>query len=125
MKGAAPFATIPGEPNPPSTDPIALLNYALQRHPGSVSLVNFARTVLWTSRGEDGPSGHGGSQGPAPGAYAAVSVPPDLRANLEGPPEEQDAFVLIHIPRAVVDAMDEEVRKPSLILVPPGIVRPS
>lgn len=117
MIGRAPFATVPGEPNPPSTDPLALLNYALKR--GVVSLVNFAGLVIWTSPGEPADA-----NGPAIGPYAAVSMPEDIRRNLEGPSEQQDAYILIHIDRATLDAMDEEARKPSLILVPPGIVRP-
>lgn len=123
MIGRAPFATVPGEPNPPSTDPLALLNYALKR--GVVSLVNFGAAVTGVSvntmSGElcalDDPEAFDG--------LLFVEAPVEVCRDLDGPPEEQDAYVLICIPRAVVDAMDEEARKPSLILVPPGIVRPS
>lgn len=124
MKGRAPFDVPPGPGAPPSSDPIALLNYALQRYPESVSLVNFAGSVLWTAPGDRGPSGHGGEQGPPPGPHAAVSLPPEVRENLDGPPEEQDAYLLIHIARAVVDEMDSPVERP-LIVLPPGVRRPS
>lgn len=107
MIGRPPFATVPGEPNPPSTDPLALLNYALKR--GVVSLVNFAGLI---------PPGSVGN------GVLFVEAPPDVCANLAGPPEQQDAYILIHIDRATLDAMDEEARKPSLILVSPGIARP-
>ena len=126
MKGRAPFATVPGEPNPPSTDPLALLNYALQRHPGSVELVNFADVVKAVALPDLVKLGLRlrGTVTPPP-VRLDVEVPFEVGNDLAGPREEQDAYVLICIPRAVMDAMDEEARKPSLILVPPGIVRPS
>lgn len=124
MIGRAPFATVPGEPNPPSTDPIALLSYALQRHPGSVELVNFADVVKAVALPDLVKLGLRGTVVPPP-ARLDVEVPFAVGRDLAGPREEQDAYVLICLPRAVVDAMDGEARKPSLILVPPGIVRPS
>lgn len=124
MKGRAIFATVPGEPNPPSTDPIALLNYALQRHPESVSLVNFAGSVkeksvrrAYAEVASDDPSVLEGLLL----VEAPVVVCRDLEDNL---PEEQDAYLLIHISRAVVDEMDSPVERP-LIVLPPGVRRPS
>lgn len=124
MKGRPPFDVPPGSTAPPSSDPIALLNYALLWHPESMSLVNFAGSVLWTALGDRGPSGHGGEQGPPPGPHAAVSLPPEVRENLDGPPEEWDAYLLIHIARAVVDEMDSPAERP-LIVRPPGVGRPT
>lgn len=115
MKGRAPFEVRPGEQPPLSSDPLALLNYALAHGP-EVQIINFAGSVIYTS------PGHATNYGPPLGPYAAVELPPEVRDNLEGPPEEQDAYILIHISRQAIDAMDEP---PLLVLPPRGLVRPS
>lgn len=120
MKGVAPFAEpVDGAKPAPSSDPIALLNFALQNAKSAVHLVNFATSVLYTLSGDELEAGHG-SLGPPRGPSATVSIPEAVRDNLTGPPEEQDAYILIHIERSVVDAMDE----PRLnLILPPGIRR--
>lgn len=92
MKNRAPFEVRPGEPPPPSSDPLALLNYALARHPEGVTLVNFAGSV------------HDVDLPPAipfatPLARVTVLVPYAAAENLAGPPQQQDAYILIHIDR--------------------------
>lgn len=123
MKNRAPFEVRPGEPPPPSSDPLALLNYALQRHPESVSLVNFGNSIVQVSFNDpggvvvepDGPDFHERSE-----VLLISEAPVEVGDNLQLPPELQDAYVLIHVPRAVVDEMDE----PSLLVLPPlGLVR--
>jgi hypothetical protein len=114
VKGRAPFEVRPGEQPPPSSDPLALLNYALAHGP-EVQIINFAGIVIYTSPGDHG-------DGPSLGPYAAVELPPEVQDNLAGPPEEQDAYILIHIGREAIDAMDEP---PLLVLPPPGLVRAS
>ena len=121
MIGRAPFATVLGEPNPPSTDPIALLNYALLRHPESVVLVNFAGTVKAVALPDLVETGLRGVVIPPP-ALLTVEAPFEIGRNLAEPPEEQDAYLLIHIPRAIVDEMDSPVERP-LIVLPPGAGR--
>jgi hypothetical protein len=106
MRGRAPFEVRPGEKPPPSSDPLALLNYALAHGP-EVQIINFAGSVL--------------DAGEAIGTLL-VEAPEEVCANLNGPPGEQHAYILLVIDRQAVDAMDEP---PLLVLPPLGLVRPS
>lgn len=125
MKGRAPFEVRPGEPPPPSSDPLALLNYALARHPESVTLVNFEGSVVQVSFND--PSGV--EVEPDEPDFVdrcecllIVDAPVSVGENLAGPPEQRDAYILIHIDRQAIDAMDES---PLLVLPARGLVRPS
>lgn len=51
-------------------------------------------------------------------AVITVQAPVTVGENLQRPPGEQDGFVLIHIPREAIDAMDSPIVAPSLILRP-------
>lgn len=121
MRRVAPFSEpVDGAKPAPSSDPIALLNFALQNCKSAVHLVNFATSVVDAWRGDELPVGQQGSGGPPLGPRVAVSVPVGVLENLTGPPELQDAYILIHIERSVVDAMDE----PRLnLILPPGMRR--
>jgi len=112
VKGHPPFEVPPGPGAPPSSDPLALLNWALQYDPGSVELVNFAKQTE-LSVFEPGPAvdGH---------VLVTICMPEEVATDLAGPPEQQNAYILIQIDRRAVDAMDE----PPLIIQPFGLLRP-
>lgn len=115
MKGVAPFSEpVDGAKPAPSSDPIKLLMYALQTSPSTVHLIDFALAVGDVAFPEEGDEVNRGK------AQLLVNVPAAVALNLTGPPELQDAYVLIHIERSVVDAMDE----PRLnLILPPGMRR--
>lgn len=160
MKGRPPFQGEEGGPPPPSSDPIALLNFALAKHPGKVTMVNFAgsvkevrilRAVPPSGSCYHVPSGEedivdvcgcwcGATHSCAerclkcqawvpyhdfPGrervfALLAVEAPVGVGKNLQGPPAEQDAYLLIHIDRSVMDEFDSPIAQP-LIVLPGGL----
>lgn len=127
MKGRPAFDVPPGSTAPPSSDPIALLDYALLWHPESVSLVNFGNSIAQVSFSDpsgmvvepDGPDFHERCE-----VLLISEAPVEVGDNLLLPPEQQDAYLLIQIARAVVDEMDSPVERP-LIVLPPGVGRPS
>lgn len=113
MKGVAPFSEpVDGAKPAPSSNPFALLGFALANYPGMIQIVNFAGAVknvrIVKRSGEAS-------------AILRVEAPPGVGLNLQAPPGEQDAYLLIHVERSVLDAMDEP---PPLIVLPPGIVSP-
>ncbi len=109
MKSVAPFSEpVDGAKPAPSSDPIALLNFALQNCKSAVHLVDFAKmTSLSVFPPGAEVDGH---------CLVEISMPADVARNIAGPPELQDAYVLIHIERRAVDEMDEP--RPALILPP-------
>jgi hypothetical protein len=124
MKNRAPFEVRPGEQPPPSSDPLALLNYALA-HGSEVQIINFAGSVrevqFYHPAGfEVEPDDDEFIE--RSDAELRVEVPLEAAENLAGPPGQRDAYILIHIDRRAIDAMDE----PRLLVLPPrGLVRPS
>lgn len=53
-------------------------------------------------------------------AELTVAAPAAVGRILQGPPEQQDYLILIHVPRVAGDAMDSPVERPRIIL-PPGL----
>lgn len=119
MKGFPPFQGEPGGPPPPSADPLRLIQFALQAGV-PIQIIQFAGTVqrvvyeniVGQETDADDPE--------VSGAILEVRAPVGVAQNLQGPPEEQDYFILIHVPRVAGDAMDSPVERPRIIL-PPGL----
>lgn len=97
MKGYPPFEGQPESPLPPSaTHPFELIQFALQH--GYVQVVQFDKTVrrvrFVKREGERS-------------ALVLIDAPAGVGEDLQGPAEEKDFYLLIHIPREAADAFDE------------------
>lgn len=119
MKGFPPFQGEPGKPPPPSADPLRLIQFALEAgYP--TQIINFGgcvENVAYKTR--LGLETYGLDQ-EAKVSVLEVQAPVGVGLTLEGPPEEQDYLILIHVPRAAGDAMDSPIERP-LIILPPGV----
>jgi len=89
----------------PSSNPLALIQYALEaRIP--IQIVNFPGTVRRVRVRHDK-------------ALLLVACPPGVGLDLKRPPDEQDTYLLVHVPRAAREQMDSPiVQAPSLIIRP-------
>jgi hypothetical protein len=134
MKGCAPFEAPAGERALSADKPLDLVLYALRSGDGSKLHAPSGETqlrggCLLCGENHGGPDERCATCGemipyhafPGRGlkrALLVVDAPTATGENLQGPAEERDAYMLVQIPRATLDAFDEQASR--RIILPGG-----
>lgn len=104
---------LPEKLPPVGNDFVGVINYALSTHPESVRIVPFTALVRKVSVKTRRPNTPGHRPGLEQFGRLLADVPASVARNLQGPAEERDFMVLIHVSRVVAD---EAMDPPKIIL---------